>query len=77
MLFGVVTLVLFSTECLEYLAVVSRDFSALHFECGECPGYEVDICREFHRGQTSEAFFVLFSGILVNIKWKHGQECIK
>ena len=30
-----------------------------------------------HRGQTSEAFFVLFSGILFNIKWKHGQGCIK
>ena len=24
-----------------------------------------------HRGQTSEAFFVLFSGISFNIKWKH------
>ena len=33
-------------------------------------------CR-FYRGQTSEEFFVLFSRILFNIKWKHGQECIK
>ena len=32
-----------------------------------------DACREFHRGQTSEAFLVLFSRILFNIKWKHGQ----
>ena len=30
-----------------------------------------------HRGQTSEAFFVLFSGILFNVKWKHEQGCIK
>ena len=30
-----------------------------------------------HRGQASEAFFVLFSGILFNVKWKHGQGCIK
>ena len=30
-----------------------------------------------HCGQTSEAFFVLFSGILFNAKWKHGQRCIK
>ena len=30
-----------------------------------------------HCGQTSEAFFVLFSGILFNAKWKHGQGCIK
>ena len=28
---------------------------------------------------SSDAFFVLFSGILFNIKWKHGQGsgCIK
>ena len=30
-----------------------------------------------HRGQTSKAFFVLFSRILFNIKWKHRQGCIK
>ena len=34
-------------------------------------------CHYLHRGQTSEAFFVLFSGILFNVKWKHGQGCIK
>ena len=30
-----------------------------------------------HRDQTSEAFFVLFSVILFNIKWKHGYVCIE
>ena len=36
------------------------------------------VWERVHRGQTSElAFFVLFSGILFNIKWKHGQGCIK
>ena len=30
-----------------------------------------------HRGQTSVAFFVLFSRILFNTKWKHGQGCIR
>ena len=42
---------------------------------------EVEGCSCFcllkvHHGQTSEAFFVLFSGILFNVKWKHGQGCI-
>ena len=31
----------------------------------------------FHRGQTSEVIFALFSGISFNIKSKHGQGCIK
>ena len=35
-----------------------------------------DVCT-LQRGQTSEAFFVLFSGILFNVKWKHEQGCIK
>ena len=30
-----------------------------------------------HRGQTSEAVFVLFSGILFNIKQKHGLRMYK
>ena len=30
-----------------------------------------------YRGQTSEAFFVIFSRILFSVKWKHGQGCIK
>ena len=30
-----------------------------------------------HHSQTSKAFFILFSGILFDVKWKHGQGCIK
>ena len=33
--------------------------------------------QQVHRGQTSEAFFVLFSRILFNVKLKHGQGGIK
>ena len=49
-----------------------------HFESREGPGYEIaEVLLILHRGQTSEAFFVLFSGILFNVKWKHGKGCIK
>ena len=34
--------------------------------------HKLNLSLTFHRGQTSEAFFVLFSGILFNVKWKHG-----
>ena len=41
-------------------------------------GFEIQIIsiQSVPRGQTAEAFFVLFSGILFSIKWKHGQGCI-
>ena len=32
--------------------------------------------QRVHHGQTPEAFLVLFSWVLFNIKWKHGQGCI-
>ena len=54
---------------------------ARHFKSAEGPGDKITAVtnntRPIHLGQTSDAFFASFSGILLNIKWKHGQGCIK
>ena len=52
-----------------------RDF--IVFTRQKAPGFSDFGSLVLHRSETSEAFFVLFIRILFNIKWKHGQGCVK
>ena len=62
---------------MEYFSSHIKGFLSSHFESGEGPGDEMAHHLCFHRAQTSEAFFVLLSRVLFNVKWKNGQGCIK